>query len=222
VAAELHDDGSTRLLLEDLSSLRRGADPVAIARSLRRLHEEFAGSGPFEVVERWPWLRRVGCAADLIGSLYDSVWATSLSSREDLPPSVRELGASLVGHVEAAEWGEGSAGPLTLCHGDPSVRNVFTDADGEVVFVDWEDVRCASGIVDLGWLLVSSVEPGAWSSVIEAYGLPRGVATSRLAMVLPSVSAQGFLALSDASPADAGAWIDRLGAAAEMLDDAAR
>jgi thiamine kinase-like enzyme len=143
------------------------------------------------------------------------VWASSLSHRGDLPRSVRRLGEWLVGRVEAAERDEGAAGPLTLCHGDPSTRNVFTDSEGDVVFVDWEDVRIASGVVDLAWLLVSSVAPSSWPAVIEAYG---PIAARDLVTVLPSVCAQGLFALSGASTDDeAAGWIERLATAAEML-----
>jgi hypothetical protein len=214
VSAEVLGDGSTRIVLEDLSSLRRGAEPAAVAGALRRLHDAFAGDD--DVLARWPWLRRVGAGADLIGAHYESLWVSSLRDRGDQPAPVRQLGASLVGRVAAAEWAEGSAGPLTLCHGDPSVRNVFTDADDEVVFVDWEDVRCASGIVDLAWLLVSSVEPSSWPAVGAAYGV---ASQTDLVAVLPSVAAQGFFALAGASDAiEAAGWIKRLAAAAERID----
>jgi hypothetical protein len=211
--AEVLDDGSTRIVLEDVSGFRSGAEPVAVARALRRLHDEFADS---DVVARWPWLRRVGAGAALIGAAYDEVWSTSLSARADLPQAVLALGASLVGRVAEAEWAEGSAGRLTLCHGDPSIRNVFTAADGAVVFADWEDVRCASGIVDLAWLLVSSVEPASWPAVIDAYD----AAVADLVTVLPSVSAQGLFALASAATSDTGGWVERLSAAAEMLGTA--
>ena len=105
--AEVLEDGSTHLVLEDMSSLTPGGDPVAIARSLRALHDAFAGAP----VGRWPWLRRPGTAAELIASLYDRTWTTVLSVRADLPTEVRWLGDVLVGKVALAERLEGLAGP---------------------------------------------------------------------------------------------------------------
>jgi thiamine kinase-like enzyme len=157
----------------------------------------------------------VGAAADLIAALYDAVWNASLSHRADMPPIVRSLGASLEGRVVGAELAEGRAGPLTLCHGDACAKNVFTDADGTIVFVDWEDVRCASGVVDLAGLLVSSVEPAAWDDVIAAYGADG----RELATVLPAAAAQGLLAMADA-PVDgelAQGWTARLAAAGARI-----
>ena len=209
--ATLDDDGSTHLVLEDLSGLSAGGDPVAVARSLRSLHDAFAGAP----VGRWPWLRRPGTAAELIATLYDRTWTEALAPRADLPTEVRWLGDVLVDKVALAERLEGLAGPPALCHGDPSARNVFTADDGEIVFVDWEDVRSASGVVDLAWLLVSSVAPGEWDDVIAAYGLPE---PAWLQTVLPAAAAQGLLSLAGCEDeADRAGWESRLSAVGARL-----
>lgn len=202
------DASGTRLRLEDLSSWSGGADPLAVAEELRYLHDRWEGTA----LDRWPWLRLPGTAADLIGVAYDRVWQ-QLEFRQDLNARVRRLGQSLVGKVEAAEHAEGTAGPLTLCHGDPSLANVVTGPSGEVAFLDWEDVRWAAGVTDLSWLLVSSVQPEAWDDVIRVYG------DADLEAVLPSVAAQGLFALSDqaeGSP-EAEGWMDRLSEATRRL-----
>lgn len=203
------DETGTLLRLEDLSGWSGGADPAAVADELRRLHERWRGVG----LERWPWLRLPGTAADLIGSLYDRMWPV-LQSRQDLNDQLRSLGASRVGRVEDAEYAEGTAGPLTLCHGDTSTSNLATSPTGEIAFLDWEDVRWAAGVTDLAWLLVSSVEPGSWPVVISVYG------DANIEAVLPSVAAQGFFALSDTveGSSDAVGWTERLGEAARRLD----
>lgn len=195
------DEGGTLLRLEDLSSWSAGADPVAVAGELKLLHRRWEATA----LDRWPWLRRPGTAADLIGDAYDRAWQ-QVRSRQDLDARVRSLGQSLVGEVEAAEHAEGTAGPLTLCHGDTSVDNLATGPSGEIAFLDWEDVRWAAGVTDLAWLLVSSVQPDAWDAVINVYG------DADLEAVLPSVAAQGFFALSERSEGspEALAWIDRL------------
>lgn len=209
---ESHDDpvAGTRLVLEDLGEWRQGADPRAHARVLRSLHDAWTDVA----IDRWPWLRRPGTAAELIGAAYDRTWP-SINARRDLTEPVRELARSMVGTVAQLEVDEGGAGPWTLVHGDASWRNVFTSPDGEIALVDWEDVRAAPGVTDLAWLLISSVEPDEWTSVVDAYGDAPG-----LNVVLRTNAAQGLFMLSDlpdGSP-EAAACVRRLEAAARRLD----
>ncbi len=194
LAAEASPTG-TRLVLEDLSSWSRLADPRAVAAELARLHRRWEG----DPVRRWPWLRRAGLGAELIGDLFDTTWPR-VAARADLMPDVHVLGEA--------------AGPLTLCHGDASLRNVFSSPSGEIAFVDWEDVRCGSGVADLAWLLVSSVAPSEWDDVIDAYGPTPG-----LNDVLPAAAAQGLLSLADVADGspDAAGWVDRLAATSRRL-----
>lgn len=202
------DETGTLLRLEDLSSWSAGADPLAVADELRRLHGRWEGAA----LERWPWLRLPGTAADLIGHAYDYAWPR-IAGRQDLDARVRRLGQSLVGRVRDAEQAEGTAGPLTLCHGDTSVANLATGPSGEIAFLDWEDVRWAAGVTDLAWLLVSSVPPERWDEVTSTYG------RADVEAVLPSVAAQGLFALRDrpeGSP-EAREWIDRLSEAGRRL-----
>ncbi|GAB1641609.1 phosphotransferase family protein [Krasilnikovia sp. MM14-A1259] len=206
--AEVTPDGTT-LILEDLSSWRPGADPMAHAQMLSRLHERWAG----QAAGRWPWLRPVGAAADLVGELYDATWP-ALSIRADLPAGLCTLGARLVGRVPSAEQDVASAGPLTLVHGDASAHNVRTSPDGELALVDWEDVSAAPGVVDVAWLLLSSVDPSQWAAVTAAYG-----PVTNLSAVLPAALVQGLLSLSDTADGspEAAEWIGRLTAAEQLL-----
>lgn len=202
------DETGTLLRLEDLSSWSAGADPRTVANELRQMHGRWEGNA----LDRWPWLRLPGTAADLIGHAYDNAWPR-IAGRQDLDARVRRLGQSLVGQVEAAEHAEATAGPLTLCHGDTSVANLAIGPSGEVAFFDWEDVRWAAGVTDLAWLLVSSVPPEMWDEVINVYG------DADVEAVLPSVATQGLFALSDrpdGSP-EALEWVDRLSEAGRRL-----
>jgi hypothetical protein len=209
-SAEAGADG-TVLVLEDLSAWRPGADPAVAARLLCGMHRRWEESAP----SRWPWLRPVGAATDLVEELFDRVWPR-LASRPDLSSGARSLGERLVGRVVESELRIGQAGPLTLVHGDASLRNMCTGPDGEVALLDWEDVSAAPGIIDLAWLLLSSVEPGQWDSVIAAYG-----AAEHLAVVLPAIAVQGLLSLADTDTgsAEAAAWNRRLDAAADRMKD---
>jgi Phosphotransferase enzyme family len=207
--AEDTDEG-TELVLEDLSGWQPGADPLAAARVIAEMHRQWQGAAHV----RWPWLRPVGAAVDLVEEFYARVWPR-LAARPDLTPSVRVLGESLVGKVTESERMISAAGPLTLVHGDASMANMRTGPDGQVALLDWEDVSAAPGVLDLAWLLVSSVEPVRWVETIAAYGTAGG-----LTQVLPAVAVQGLLSLSDSitgSP-DATAWMRRLDAAASRLN----
>ena len=199
----------TVLVLEDLSAWSPGADPVAAARVLSGLHRRWAGRAS----RRWPWLRPAGAAADLVESLLRRTWP-GLAARADLTPPVAALGARLVGRVVDAERAAGRAGPVTLAHGDASTQNMRTGPGGEVALLDWEDVSAMPGVLDLAWLLVSSVDPARWDEATAAYGPARG-----LDDVLPAVVVQGLLSLSDttAGSAEACGWVRRLEAAGRRL-----
>jgi Ser/Thr protein kinase RdoA (MazF antagonist) len=202
-------DGGTRLVLEDLSAWSPGGDSVSVARVLRSLHAAWMGTAQ----ARWPWLRLAGAAAELIGTAFDRAWP-ALAARGDLTPAVRAVGEGLVGHVVEAELAEAGAGPLTLCHGDACLGNVFTSPSGEIALVDWEDVRCGPGASDLAWLLVSSVAPHRWDAVIEAYGSSVG-----LREALPASMAQELHVLRQLPEGDpaAAASMECLAAAHEWL-----
>jgi hypothetical protein len=202
------DDDGTLLILEDLTSWTPGADPVAVATELARLHERWRGR-----TGRWSWLRPVGAGADLVGALYDLVWP-EIADHPALPARVRELGARLVGRVAEAEAAVGAAGPVTLCHGDVSMANVRTGPGGEIAFLDWEDVSAAPGVLDLAWLLTSSTAPDRWAETIAAYGSADGLSDA-----LPSVVVQGLLSFRDDAddPAQADAWVQRLDAAVARI-----
>lgn len=198
-----------RLVLEDLSSWREGGDPLCVARMLSQMHRRWEGKAE----RRWPWLRRSGRAADVISDLYARVWS-EMEERQDLSPSARQFGSSLARRVTALERDEALTARPTLIHGDASLRNTRTAPDGVVAFVDWEDVRSASGLVDLAWLLVSSVEPGQWPDVTAAYGTDG----EELATVMAAAGVQGVFSLShhqEGSEVAAG-WVRRLEAAAAL------
>lgn len=199
----------TVLILEDLSSWQPGADPLAAARLLSAMHRTWAGQAHL----RWPWLRPVGAAAELVEELFAQVWR-DLAGRDDLTPQARALGDSLVGKVAESERAIGTAGPLTLVHGDASTLNMRTGPGGDVALLDWEDVSAQPGVADLAWLLVSSVPPAQWDEVIAAYGPADG-----LAEVLPATAVQGLLSMSDATAGSAAArgWAQRLDATAARI-----
>ncbi len=199
----------TVLVLEDLSEWSPGADPVEVTAVYADLHARFVGVAE----HRWPWLRRGGVGAELVGELYDRTWP-AVSGRHDLAPSVRRFGAEMVGHAAGAERMDSGDGRLTLVHGDASGRNQRTSPTGEIVLLDWEDVGLGDGIADIAWLLVSSVGPERWQEVLDAYHDNSG-----LRAVLPAAMVQGLFSLggTEEGSKDADGWIKRLEAAASRL-----
>ncbi len=199
----------TLLLLEDLSDWSSGADPVEAAHLYAELHRQFRGV----VTECWPWIRRTGDGAELVGALYDRTWPT-LAARHDLPSSVRRFGVQMLGHAADAERATTDDGPLCLIHGDASSLNQRTSPTGEIALLDWEYVSAGRGITDIAWFLVSSVDPERWEEVLDVY--PEG---STLDTALPSAMVQGLLSLSDTKEwsDDAERWTRRLEAAATRL-----
>ncbi|MDQ4047758.1 MAG: ecdysteroid 22-kinase family protein, partial [Actinomycetota bacterium] len=200
-----------RLVLEDLSTWRDGADPVSVAALLAHLHRRWERRAD----ARWPWLdRSVPAAADEIGRLYDEVWAM-VSERPEVTPLLREVGETYVGQVAQLERSESEFGRPTLIHGDASWRNIRSSASGEIALVDWEDVRLATGELDLAWFLISSVAPPLWSDVIDAYAPTE----ADFEGVLPHALTQAILSFSDCEPESAPAyeWMDRLEEAAGRL-----
>jgi aminoglycoside phosphotransferase (APT) family kinase protein len=155
--AEISDDG-TLLVLEDLSSWQPGADPVAAAQVLAAMHARWTG----RALARWPWLRPVGAAVDLVEALYDETWP-QLTARQDLTPAVADLARKLLGSVAASERATEGAGPLTLTHGDASMANMRTGPAAEIVLLDWEDVSASPGIVDLAAVLPAVAVQGLFS-----------------------------------------------------------
>lgn len=201
-------DGSTLLELEDLSDWRPGADPVAAARTLRLLHDRWAGTAS----ESLPWLPRPD-VSQLVEDLFAEEWAAT-RDRSDLPTQVRDLGDRLTGRVVEAERAAAGAGPWTLVHGDASSDNLRTSGDGEVALLDWEDYGAGPGVNDLAWFLVSSVDPDGWDRAVDAYGSGTGLEES-----LPAAAVQALLRLADADEGSERAlvWLARVKEAARRI-----
>lgn len=208
VRAEVAEDGSTLLEIEDLSSWREGADPIAAAEALAQLHRRWEGRAETE----WPWLPRAD-VSDLVEAYFASRWPR-IQERSDFPSDLKHLGELLVGQIAAVSAAASGVGPHTLTHGDASARNMRTSDDGQVALLDWEDVGTGPGISDVAWFLVSSAPPDRWDEALLAYG-----SSSGFVQTLPVVCAQGLLSLDDLEDGSAAAatWIRNLHAAAARL-----
>ncbi len=208
--AELSEDG-TLLELEDLSSWKAGADPVAAVRVLAELHQSFSAAD----LEAWPWLWRGDTAADAIGALFDTRWE-GLRSAPAISERIRTVGDELVGRVPNIEKREARHDSPTLIHGDASFLNMRTSASGELALLDWEDVRIGDGTYDVAWMLVSSVEPTQWNQTLSSYDAPLLSWTN----AFESAVVQGLLTMSspEISSAAALGWVSRLERAIDYLE----
>ena len=72
--------------------------------------------------------------------------------------------------------------PVTLCHGDPRLDNIFFARDGSPAFIDFQLMLRQRGASDLGYLMLTSVDAEIatqnWESALEAWYqalLERGV-----------------------------------------------
>ena len=204
--AEEHEDGSTLLELEDLSDWQPGANATSGAELLNGLHSRWLRTA----MERWPWLARQD-VSDLVDDLFAASWPTT-RARRDMTPPARAFGDGLVGRVKEAERRAGLAGPWTLVHGDASCNNMRTSATGEVALLDWEDFGAGSGVCDLAWFLVSSVDPEDWDAAISSYG-----SADALDRALPAAAVQGLLSLTaeDEGSQGAAGWIERVAEAGQ-------
>ncbi|MGC8487456.1 MAG: phosphotransferase family protein [Clostridia bacterium] len=201
----------TFLVLEDLTDWVPGGKPPAVAEALRLLHDNWEGRAE----QRWPWLRPVGAAIDLVAALYDGTWPR-IAELPEMSDRVRACGHRLCGRVPDTERQLARIPSRTLIHGDASLNNIRSAETGEVAFVDWEDVSCAPGVSDLAWLLVSSVSPEDWRDTCDAYG-----PAPHLVDAMPAALVQGFLSLADfaGDAASRIGWIRRIEAGVGVVRD---
>jgi hypothetical protein len=127
---------------------------LTAAEQLARFHAVFWGqTGRLEAV---PWLPRPrqGLTAAEIAQAHVA-WR-ALWARPDVQPLLTDAGERwmhrLVAGLGACDTQIASL-PPTLCHGDCNPGNVLRDADGDLVWADWQEVRLACGPEDLSFLL---------------------------------------------------------------------
>jgi hypothetical protein len=162
--AEVADDGSVALLLEDLDGLELGdqvegltperADRVIDA--LATLHIRWWES---------PQLAEFGWLLSFADEIYLQTVPGIFSA--GLEPLEREwmdrVGADAVALAKRVDAGftalmhrVGSNGPQTLLHADPRLDNIFFAPD-EVVLIDWQLILRGRGVADLCYSIGSSM-----------------------------------------------------------------
>ena len=110
--------------------------------------------------DRFPPLRNETTSA-MYPSYFNAGWASYLEHVEHEPSAVLALVAER--WPAALPWLlNGLAAPSTLCHGDYRADNLFFEADGSMVAVDFQLVHQGCGISDVG--LPGVAEPRGCSS----------------------------------------------------------
>jgi len=157
------------LVLEDLEAAgcrfstteqRPSAEEVrSVVTTLARLHAAFWG--PERLAPHRNWLR----APEENPQRGLEWWLAARSNgpalrrfADCIPPGVRAA-AHRVHASRARLEAHWATLPRTLIHGDPHAGNLFFDGHGgEVGFFDWQVAQCGSGLRDLSYFLINSVD----------------------------------------------------------------
>lgn len=173
------DGTATPLLLEDLAELRMGdqvaglalADAERILDVLADLHSRYWDSPV--LAEDWLASPGRGPHAAMVAQMVNTgVGALRERYAGTVPSEVLDAIAAA-----APRWTEvlaqGDDGPLTLAHNDTRVDNIFFDANGEPIFIDWQLTARARGTQDVAQLLTAGMGPDDlrehWESLLRRY-----------------------------------------------------
>jgi hypothetical protein len=158
--------GSASFVLEDLTDHRvadqldgLGADDcLRIGAELRRFHDWWRGR--VRELDALGVRRSVPASFDPL-ALAAGLDALATRWRGELDD--RQLAAyrAMVDRREQLIDAFGSAGPPTLCHGDPRADNIRFDPAGRPILFDWQQIAVQPGAADLAWLAATSLTPGA-------------------------------------------------------------
>ena len=181
---------------------------VAAARALADLHAAWWKSPHVEALD---WIPRPNEPSYL--ATVPQLYSAGLGILEGSGEADREL----LGFLKAVEKQTPKAlhsmasDPVTLCHGDPRLDNIFFASDGSPVFIDFQLMLRQRGASDLGYLMLTSVEPeiaisnweqalDAWyrallAQGVEGYEWPDAVRHYKISVAYYSAGAMAMLAL---------------------------
>lgn len=149
------------------------ADFLPVAEELAMLHARYWGKSVD--LARYPWLRQpVAYTSPAEIDAAQAAWH-SLGEERRLgdvltAPVYQSLGRWLA-HIPAVDEIL-EACPITLCHGDCHIGNLLRDAQGNLVWADWQEVGLGHGPEDLSFLLQRAAHDGAdipWDQVAACY-----------------------------------------------------
>ena len=148
-------------VLEDLSGLRvvdqldglPPGDALAVAGALARFHRHWARPDRHRNLP----LRRAVPAAIPAEALTRGLAALDERWGDVVDGAQRAVFARLVAR-RAELVAAFTAGPVTVCHGDPRADNVAFAPSGPVLF-DWQQPALQTGAADVAWLAATSLNP---------------------------------------------------------------
>ena len=155
--------GNFRLLLEDLSRMRRtdgfsSEDAFAVARTLGRLHARFCSESGRAAAA---WAPKFDSAAALFARLQTAAWRRMPPAILDAAPRLAET-ARRIAPRTAEIKARLARPPFTLIHGDARADNLFFGEDGggapTVRAIDWQAVRLGRGGYDLAYFMATSLD----------------------------------------------------------------
>jgi aminoglycoside phosphotransferase (APT) family kinase protein len=140
------------LVVTEVEGLRafdfeRGPEPGHAERAIDALAVLHAAT--WEMKQDVEWVPRVGDPTLRLAwqADYDTVWRQRRAELDAICPAFTPIGDALVGRL--AETLAPLAYPRVLLHGDAHGENLPLDADGHVVFLDWESPRLGSPAFDV-------------------------------------------------------------------------
>ncbi|MHB8691927.1 MAG: phosphotransferase [Solirubrobacteraceae bacterium] len=169
------------LLLEDLAALQPGDQVTGmeldtasqLVDTLAAMHARFWDRPtPAAAPERllvWSEPAKSAMVSQLVASGIDALRA---GYRDRIPGAFLDAIAAY-----AARWTEVLArcqeGPQTFVHNDFRLDNIFFEADGTPVVIDWQLAGRCRGTQDLAYLIASSMSTeaatAAWEGLVERY-----------------------------------------------------
>jgi len=147
------------------------ADLMQLAEEVAALHAAYWRKDVDLV--KYPWLARreaAPSAEEIEGAR--AAWE-ALRRQERLRDAIGEGSfRSICGWLTnlGCLGGTGADLPLTLCHGDCHIGNLLRDADGTLIWADWQEVRMGVGPEDLSLLLQRAFPEGGGSLQEEMVG----------------------------------------------------
>lgn len=134
---------------------------LAVAAQLARLHAAFWNDTAR--LAALSWLRRPPDAIDPSRIRHAQTAWRALQSRPAfasiLTSSVLARITRLLDHIPALTAAI-QALPATLCHGDCHTGNLLTDADGRLIWADWQEVGIGRGPEDLAFFVQRALMAG--------------------------------------------------------------
>lgn len=174
------------LLLQDLSPARQGdqlagASPQAIDAALEQAARLHAAHWSDPALPQIPWLAESPTARSFLLAALPSYYAAfreRYASR--LAPEILELGDAMIARMD--RYFAFTPQALTLQHRDFRIDNLLFTPDGRVFVLDWQTIGLGAGVLDVAYLIGTSIADkdlraaheqawvGRYSALLSSFG----------------------------------------------------